>query len=380
MRELKLTLLVFLLFSSSLFAQFGRGGDNRFGGSGSFGRGSDVVVVNSAPTIDAISDTTIAEAELLSLTPTASDVDGPIPTLSILNAPAGSNFMDNGDGTGTFTWTPTYSQAGGVYVPSFVASDGVLTDTVTVTITVTEFTPDLIPTLVFWGKSYAGITQAANEISAIADQSGNGNHVTQTVAAQKPDLIADQLNGLSAINFDGNDVLVYSGTGLNMANNVSGFTVSMIIKTTKPGTQTVPYIIGKGTGHPGSSRFLMGREKVASEHVIGGRRLDGDSYQFTSGGSFDANIWSVDTGVIDYANSNAYLYSNGALQASSTSFQTDGNTSNRASVFSGIGGSVNGAQGITGQIVEWVAYSTALDSTNRLKVEAYLNNVAGGLY
>ena len=136
MRALKLTLLVFLLFSSSLFAQFGRGGDNRFGGSGSFGRGSDVVVVNSAPTIDAISDTTIAEAELLSLTPTASDVDGPIPTLSILNAPAGSNFMDNGDGTGTFTWTPTYSQAGGVYVPSFVASDGILTDITTFTITV----------------------------------------------------------------------------------------------------------------------------------------------------------------------------------------------------------------------------------------------------
>ena len=94
-------------------------------------------VVNRAPVINPIVDPTIAELEVYSLIVTATDPDGTTPTLSVLNAPIGSTFVDNGDGTGTFNWTPMLDQAA-VYTPSFVASDGVLTDTVTVTITVTD--------------------------------------------------------------------------------------------------------------------------------------------------------------------------------------------------------------------------------------------------
>ena len=49
--------------------------------------------------------------------------------------PTGATFTDNGNGTGTFNWTPTFAQSGS-YNVTFRASDGVLRDTEIVTITV----------------------------------------------------------------------------------------------------------------------------------------------------------------------------------------------------------------------------------------------------
>ena len=45
--------------------------------------------------------------------------------------------MDNGDGTGTFDWTPSYVQTG-IYVVTFYASDGLAIDSEQVNITVIE--------------------------------------------------------------------------------------------------------------------------------------------------------------------------------------------------------------------------------------------------
>jgi PKD repeat protein len=66
---------------------------------------------------------------------TATDPDGEIPTLTADDLPTGSSFVDNGDGSGTFNWTPTYDQSGN-YDVTFTASSGGLEDTCIVDITV----------------------------------------------------------------------------------------------------------------------------------------------------------------------------------------------------------------------------------------------------
>src|SRR5262249_405532 len=43
-------------------------------------------------------------------------------TLSATNLPSGANFRDNGDNTGTFTWTPEAAQAGTYSVPFHAAN------------------------------------------------------------------------------------------------------------------------------------------------------------------------------------------------------------------------------------------------------------------
>ncbi len=90
---------------------------------------------NNPPELQIINDEIIVEAEALSFVVIASDADGAIPTLSTSPLPATAAFADQGDGTGLFDWTPAEGQAG-EYQITFKASDGVLTDSERITITV----------------------------------------------------------------------------------------------------------------------------------------------------------------------------------------------------------------------------------------------------
>ncbi|MCP4569343.1 MAG: hypothetical protein GY841_17350 [FCB group bacterium] len=84
--------------------------------------------VNAPPVIVVPADTSVDEWQLLELSVTATDVDETIPALTYFDLPIGAGFIDNGDGTGAFTWTPDTNQAG-EHTVGFVASDGEKADT-----------------------------------------------------------------------------------------------------------------------------------------------------------------------------------------------------------------------------------------------------------
>ncbi len=95
--------------------------------------------VNDAPVLDPIGDRVVDEGDTLSFTVTASDVEGDNLNLVGLNLPTGANFTDNGNGTGDFSWTPGYDQAGEYPNVEFeVSDDGTpsLSDNELITITV----------------------------------------------------------------------------------------------------------------------------------------------------------------------------------------------------------------------------------------------------
>jgi hypothetical protein len=92
---------------------------------------------NHAPTIATIAAQTVAENATLTFTVTASDLDGDAITLTAESLPANATFVDNGNRTGTFTFNPSYDQAG-PYSVLFRASDGTDDATLTVSITVTD--------------------------------------------------------------------------------------------------------------------------------------------------------------------------------------------------------------------------------------------------
>ena len=57
----------------------------------------------------------------------------------------GANFIDHGNSTGTFSWTPVYGQGGQDYFIKFIAADQLdITDTVTTRISVRQLTADMI--------------------------------------------------------------------------------------------------------------------------------------------------------------------------------------------------------------------------------------------
>lgn len=89
-----------------------------------------VANVNAPPVIATIGNKTVNENVALTFAVTASDVDGTVPTLSATGLPAGATFA-----SGTFSWTPSYTQSGS-YIVTFAATDGLVTTTQAISITV----------------------------------------------------------------------------------------------------------------------------------------------------------------------------------------------------------------------------------------------------
>ncbi len=81
------------------------------------------VIPNDAPLLATIGPQTVEEGQLLSLPVSASD-DGPLTELDFDAAPlpSGASFIDNGDGTGLFEWTPGAGSAS-TYNVTFTVTD-----------------------------------------------------------------------------------------------------------------------------------------------------------------------------------------------------------------------------------------------------------------
>ena len=92
---------------------------------------------NQRPVLAAIGPRNVTEGANLNFVASATDADATTPTLSAINLPANATFVNNGNGTGTFNFNPTFVQAG-VYNVTFIASDGILADSEVVAITVNE--------------------------------------------------------------------------------------------------------------------------------------------------------------------------------------------------------------------------------------------------
>lgn len=78
---------------------------------------------NQRPVLAAIGNKTVSEGELLEFTVSATDPDSTTPVLSLNALPSGASFVSHGNGTATFSWTPTYAQAGNYTNLNFKAAD-----------------------------------------------------------------------------------------------------------------------------------------------------------------------------------------------------------------------------------------------------------------
>ncbi len=85
---------------------------------------------NRAPVLNSIGSKTVSEGKSLSFTASATDPDGDSVVLSANSLPSGATFK-----AGIFSWTPGYDQSGS-YKITIAASDGILSDSETITLTV----------------------------------------------------------------------------------------------------------------------------------------------------------------------------------------------------------------------------------------------------
>ncbi|MFQ5606474.1 MAG: Ig-like domain-containing protein [Candidatus Zixiibacteriota bacterium] len=91
---------------------------------------------NTPPVLAPIGPQSIPEGQTLPLSISASDAES-IPLLSVAGLPLNATFVDNNDGTGDFSFSPSFTQAG-THNVTFIASDPEFADSETVVITVSD--------------------------------------------------------------------------------------------------------------------------------------------------------------------------------------------------------------------------------------------------
>jgi PKD repeat protein len=146
---------------------------------------------NQPPVLDSIGSRTLNETDTLRVRIHGTDPDGDTPALFVRNNPANSSFVDSGNGAGSFTFTPTYDQAG-VYQVTFAATDGALLDSEVVEITVDN-------------------VNRPPELDSIGSQAvAEGGTLQFRIHASDPDL---DLIVLSASGVPANSIFADSGNG-----------------------------------------------------------------------------------------------------------------------------------------------------------------------
>ncbi|MEK7793008.1 MAG: Ig-like domain-containing protein, partial [Candidatus Hydrogenedentota bacterium] len=116
--------------------------------------------INEAPNMGAVQNQVAYVESLLQFNVSATDPESAPLTLSAMNLPAGAAFLDNGDGTGTFTWAPVENDIGTYPDVTFTAADDAAqTDDVTIVVFVTAS-----PKLVFSQPSVLNTSGAADDV------------------------------------------------------------------------------------------------------------------------------------------------------------------------------------------------------------------------
>lgn len=219
------------------------------------------------------------------------------------------------------------------------------------------------------------ITQSSGSVSQINDKSGNGRNYPQGTSTNQPRIDTHTQNGLAVLDFDGaGDRFVLSPGGLGR--NVGGMTIYVVAKPDSISAARTLFQFSNGTNSTQARASL--RLTSASKAEVGGRRLDANSFASVAGASnVSTSTFSVFTGVLDYTNSDAFIYLNQSLDGSTTSFQTDGSTSNTDALDSIIGCNLSRNEFFDGQIAELIVFHEAHNADQRALIWAYLNRKWG---
>ena len=211
-------------------------------------------------------------------------------------------------------------------------------------------------------------------IGRVEDKSGNARHFIQATSGNRPNYQTGVYNGLSIARFDGtNDRLTLGSSGLFQ--NVAGGTI-YAVRLWSSSPTAGRNILAISNNASISTRASIYGGSASGKSGSGGRRLDADAFAGVNGtNSVSTTLLQVDASVFDYSNDDLYLYMNGVQEASNTSFQTTGSTSNTASAAAAIGSMPAGtSQYFLGDIGEILVFHSAHSSTTRQRVRDYLRN------
>ena len=204
---------------------------------------------------------------------------------------------------------------------------------------------------------------------------------TQSVASATPVVLSSSFNGLTTVDFDGNDFLDVAPSAFGALRNVNGATVIGFLATDLQSSNNALRALMFSTGtnsaatRAGINLFDSFGTSVGGSGDFGlaGRRLDSEGFERIEGGSVVAGQLDSLTGVYDYQNGEATLLVDGVVETQA-SFQTSGFTSDTDSLNIRVGAdaALNTPRGFyDGQIAELIVYDRVLNESELASVQDY---------
>jgi len=243
-----------------------------------------------------------------------------------------------------------------------------------------SFSPANLSGLSLWLKSDAGVTTSGSNVTAWADQSGNGFNANGNVTdGVNPTFVSNVKNGKPILRFGNSNSATVLRTAQTTFGNSGEFTIFIAHKYDST-DNTWAELISKGD--------LASNE--GSQIAVSAKFIDSDASAFGVMGVVDEEYawnwlyqdpastdWSIVCGAQSITNNSQQYYINGSLASSSTSVSSI----NQLNIAIGIGnGGSNstpiGANygGFKGDIAEIIFYNRAVTTQERQQVEAYLND------
>jgi hypothetical protein len=213
-----------------------------------------------------------------------------------------------------------------------------------------------------------GISEWRDRISSLV--------VSQATAGNQPQLVTvDGWTNVASSEGADSRFLAMQNATLDLVRNVNGVTVFCVHRPTTVSGARVMVGFSRGD-NADSGRLALGIGVTTTNFECGGRRLDADSFASAASGTPVVNTKYVQAGILDYVNSDAYVYANGLLIASNMSFQTTGSSSDTRSA----GGNffrLSASQPYRGAIAEVLVYQRVISDAERKSVERYLGDKWG---
>lgn len=198
-----------------------------------------------------------------------------------------------------------------------------------------------------------------------------GNHLTAAADNQRPIMRAS--GSLRYLEWDGVDDY-FSEATMAALRSVPGWTMIAGVRNTgSTATVRMPLLVKTGGA-------VVGRASQAFAQTTGaaytsGRRLNGDAGA-TAMGLPHANADIVLTGIGDFANTDAFVRSNGVEEGSNTSWLTPGVTDNDGGE-AAMGGFVSANIPFAGRIYSAFVFPSVLSAANLRLVERYVAQTMG---
>lgn len=222
------------------------------------------------------------------------------------------------------------------------------------------------------------ITQSSGLVSQINDKSGNSRHFTQATGTLQPRIDTRTQNGLAVLDFNG-DRMVLGSNGLGR--NVGAVTIYLVARIesqySTAGNDGVLFNIADSSGGRGRATIGVGQFGDFKPYIFGDPQDNAWGPVLKSSSSFLPRF-RIYTAVFDYANGDAFLYVDGTLEASSTTYNTPSNTANTDSASASLAAFADSGSNMPKcQITELAVFHAAHSADQRALVHEYLNRKWG---